>query len=471
MLLIGINAGLIYMHYSQSAGATGAADKPGAFRQEIEVVHRQDALYIKHHFYGLDTNRYEIIWPAASVEQRCLEEEQSSCSRLHESGVAFEEGEAASQSLFYKIPIQEPLVGRKLFEAPFVQLQNASTLTTLLHFTDETDRGGMWLNGMERVGMVEKERIHYKLFRGIGFANELYWQATELPLTFTTNQLSVYGNGLQEDEANELDHALKAIGADHVSLVLTSEHRPLHAQRLIVEDQGQAGNAKNYVLQSGLRSRFAMPSNEPSLANVTASILSGEPIGTKAEQQVFMRLKETLSEAHFEEFSKALRQKFHQQLSAKVLDDMILEVTGWSTSYFTNTIHEQRLSSPFLFEDPRPVVVNGNELMKKVILRDGNSFYSASSVLKTLGYSIRQNEQSIYIEKEGRNYRFSKIEPFYVLNDRKYDYTAIPYATINGELYFDENWLRRLFLVVIEKENESIVITPIEQMMKELEGE
>src|SRR5690606_11828521 len=110
----------------------------------------------------------------------------------------------------------------------------------------------------------------------------------------------------------------------------------------------------------------------------------------------------------------------------KVLDDMILEVTGWSTSYFTNTIHEQRLSSPFLFEDPRPVVVNGNELMKKVILRDGNSFYSASSVLKTLGYSIRQNEQSIYIEKEGRNYRFSKIEPFYVLNDRKYDYTAIP---------------------------------------------
>ncbi|MBY0222927.1 MULTISPECIES: hypothetical protein [Sporosarcina] len=472
LLLLGVNAGLLYLHYSQSAAANGAKDHPDTYRQEIEVINRADGLYIRHHFYDLATGRYEIIWPEGSVEQECLTEGSVSCSRLNEAGIAFDEGEGDQQSIAYKIPKKESLKDRKLFKRPFVLLQDAKPLTTVFHMTDEQNIGGMWVNGLERVGKADKERISYRLYRGVGFVNELYWQPQDVPIAYSGNKLSVYGEGIKEKQIKEMESILEEIGGDHVSVVLSPLNKTLYAQRFVVEKPMNMDQVVKQVARMSVQSRFMIPANEPSMNSMLASILGDQAIGTKAEQGAFNRLKESLDEKKYSAFRQKVRGRIGQELSAAQLDEELQNVMNFDSQYFQKTMHEQQYSYPFLLLDSRNVLLDGEEIKDlKAVVQDEKSFYPADELLTRMGYQITSNDQSIYIESPKRNYRFSRIEPFYVMNDRKYDYQEEPYKYINGKLYFDEVWLRRIFLVLIEKSDESIAIEQIEQLIKEMEKE
>ncbi|WP_153731186.1 hypothetical protein [Sporosarcina obsidiansis] len=472
LLLVGVNAGLIYLHYSQSATANGEKNHPDTYRQEIEVINRADGLYIRHHFYDLATGRYEIIWPEGSIDQGCWKEDSDTCSRLNEAGIVFDEGERDQQSITYKIPKKEPLRGRKLFKAPFALLQDAKPLTTVFHMTDEQNIGGMWVNGLERVGIADKERITYRLYRGVGFVNELYWQSNAIPISYSGNKMSVYGEGVEKKQIDQMEKMLEEIGGDHVSVILSPRNQTLYAQRFVVDKPENMSNVLKQMARMSVQSRFMIPADEPSMNSMLASILGDQAVGTKAEQGAFNRLKESLSEEQFNMFRQKVRDQIGQKLAAKELDHLLLEVTSFETQYFQKTMHEQRYSYPFLLMDPRKVLLDGNELKEaKVVVLEGKSFYPADEILTQMGYEITSNKQSIYIESPKRHYRFSKVEPFYVLNDRKYDYLEKPYTVINKKLYFDENWLRRIFLVLIEKSDESIAVEQIEQLIKEMEKE
>lgn len=473
LLLAAVNAGLVYLHYSQSAAANGEKDHPDTYRQEIEVINREDGLYVRHHFYDLATGRYEVIWPEGSVERGCADEESSSCSRLNDGGIAFDEGETDKQSITYKIPKKEPLTGRKLFKSPFVLLQDAKPLTTLFHMTDEQNIGGMWVNGLERVGTADKERISYRLYRGVGPVNELYWQPQNIPVASSTNKLTVYGVGVDKKQIEQMESMLEEIGSNHVSVVLSPEARTLYARRFIIDRPDQMGQVLKQVARMSIQSRFMTPADEPSLNSLLASVLGDRAIGTKAEQNVFLRLKKAVSEEQYDGFRQKVRTMKEKELSAARLDAMMQEVTGYETDYFRQTLHGEKFSYPFLLLDPRKIVLDGADRPEaKVVIQNGKSYYPADSLLTGMGYEITSNEQSIYVESPKRNYRFSKIEPFYVYNDRKFDYNEKPYTHINGKLYFDENWFRRIFLVLIEKTDDSIQVDQIEQLMKkEMEKE
>ena len=49
-----------------------------------------------------------------------------------------------------------------LFNEPFAALHGSSASYTLFHMTDETGIGGLWVNGLKRVGT--KKMTHYRLF-------------------------------------------------------------------------------------------------------------------------------------------------------------------------------------------------------------------------------------------------------------------------------------------------------------------
>ncbi|PIC71706.1 hypothetical protein CSV77_00415 [Sporosarcina sp. P16b] len=471
-LLAAVNGGLVYLHYSQSANAKGEGANSNTYRQEIEVINRADGLYIRHHFYNLSDGRHEIIWPKGSVEHGCETEDSSACARLNDSLVAFEEGESGQQSVQYKLLKKKPLTERKLFKEPFVVLREAKPLTTVLHVTDEQGIGGMWVSGLERVGKANKERITYRLYRGVGFVNELYWQKQDVPLAYSSNKLTIFGEGIDKKYNDRLVKMLEAIGGNHISVVLASSNQPLYAERFIIEKTDNMSQVIKQVARMSVQSRFTFQTDEPSISSMIASILVDEPIGTKAEQAAFTRLKESISAEQYQQFRQNIQETIGKKISSSDLDRSLSKILAFDTHYFHKTMKEQRYTYPFLLLDPRTVWLDGEEVPEvKVLVQDGKSFYPAEELLSKMGYSIRSNEQSIYFDSPNRTYRFSKVQPFYIMNNRKYDYTEKPYITINKTLYFDENWLRRIFLVLIDKSDETISIEQIEKLLKEMEKE
>jgi len=468
-LLLIVNGLLIYMHYYQALGADSKEPSVVKFTQEIEVVNRPEALHIRQHFSGLLDRRYEIIWPKDSTNRSCYLADATSCNRMDENSIAFLEGENGRQSISYEIPKKGLMKQTALFDEPFVTLHASSASYTLLHMTDETGIGGLWVNGLGRVGTKKMTNINYSLFSGKGEVNELYWQRNNLPVLYAGDRLTVYGESGNTKQLGEVDKALKAIDANHSTIVIDDTRSAINATRFSISKNMDVDKVSVRLLRESMYARFAIPENERMTAELVASILGETPIGLGKSRKAYQVLTESITVEELGEIKKILHNMTGQELNASVLDAITGEVTGFKTSYFTKNVHDDKVAHPFLIEDPREIKFDGTSTKDiQILLKDGKTLYPAKKILNLAGYTVKSNERSIYVENSVRKFRFPKKELFYVYNEEKYDVVTMPFEVLEGDFYFEENWLRRLFLLNIEKTADTIDIIRMSTLVEEV---
>lgn len=467
-LLLIVNGLLIYMHYYQAVGADSKEPSVVKFTQEIEVVNRPDALHIRQHFSGLLDMRYEIVWPKASTNRSCYLADATSCNRMDENSIAFLEGENGRQSISYEIPKKGPLKQTALFNEPFATLHASSASYTLFHMTDETGVGGLWVNGLERVGTKKMTNINYSLFRGKGEVKELYWQRNNLPVLYAGDRLSVFGESGNTEQLGEVDNVLKAIDANHSTIVIDDTRQAVNATRFIVSKNADVDKVSVRLLRESMYARFTIPENERMTAELVASILGETPTGLGKSRKAYQVLTESITVEELGEFKKVLNNMTGQELNASVLDAIAGEITGFKTSYFTKNIHDDTTAHPFLIEDPREIKFDGTSTTDiRILLKDGKTLYPAKRILNLAGYTIKTNARSIYIENGIRKFRFPRKELFYVYNEQKYDVVTMPFEVLEGDLYFEESWFKRLFLLSVEKTADTIDIIRMSTLVEE----
>jgi len=443
------------MHYSQLADASGTSDKVSRYVQEIEVINRADALFVTHHFYNLDGGRYEIIFSAESKNRTCFLETESSCIRMNENVSAILEGEQSRQSISYEIPKSGTLESRKLFKEPFAKLRNAKPDSTILHVTDESGIGGMWISGLPLVGSKKLDTVDYAMFKGNGTVSDLYWQRKAFPQTYRGDRLSIFGDSIDADVAEQLDGVLKELNTRHIAIVMDPQGKPLQSSRFLIT-QLKATELSDLVLERGVRSMYTIAEREHLVASLVTSISIDAPTGTKEYKAVFESLKNSLTANQYEMLRSHLTEKYGEHIDAAVLDELLGEVSGAKTSFVQKN---NERSYPFVLEDTRTVFLNGETQEDiQVIIMDKQSLYPANKILTRNGYEVSANESSIYIESKEEKFRFSLRDPFYVLNEKKYELREKPYAFIGNEYYFTEDALRRIFHLSIQKNEETIVV-------------
>lgn len=469
VLLLIVNVLLVYMHYKQAGDTFAKGTESLTYDQEIEVINRTDALYIRHHFSGLSSGRHEIVWPEASVDRSCYLADATSCDRLDEEAFAFLDGENGRQSISYKIPKKGSMKQTALFKEPFVVLHGYSAESTLFHMTDETGIGGLWVNGLEQVGTKKMELVDYTLFRGWGEVYDLYWQRNELPLFYTGDKLSVFGVSGNIDGLEEVDQALQAVEANHSTVVIDKKNPTVESTRFIVSGNADVGKVTHSFLITSMNTRFSIPPKERMIAEVMASILGEKATGSDKSRIAYRKLTEAITAEELVRLKELINGKVGQEMDAAVLDELVGEATGFKTSYFTKNVHRETANYPFIIEDPRKIRFGGTEQPDiGVILKDGKVLYPAKKLLSLAGYTVKSNEQSIYIESDTRQFRFPKKELFYVYNERKYNVGEMPFEVLDGDFYFEESWLQRLFLLTIEKKADTIDIESISSQLREV---
>ncbi|BAQ10407.1 hypothetical protein OXB_1936 [Bacillus sp. OxB-1] len=470
VVLLIVDALLIYMHYSQKEGTDVEAVGIREVKQEIELVNRPDGLHIRHHFSNLSPDRYEIVWPEKSVSRSCHLEDPTSCDRLDENLTGLSEGEVPVQSISYVIPKEQTMKGTALFRNTFAELRGAIVSSTRFHLTDETGIGGLWVNGLKRVGHKEMEHIDYSYYRGAGSVSDLYWQREDSPLLFKGNRLSVYGKSGAETDFESADTALEEVQVPHSTVILGQEGQVVRSGRFIITPNQNIGRATDLFMASSIDARFQLPATGPPLAELLASILSGKPTGSTEAQAMYQTLLESVTEEEMAALQTKLHKKTGEKMNGAALDDLIGEVTGFGTSYFEKSLKDGSADHPFLVEDLRTITLNGEALPElRVLLKDGKVLYPSKTILRKIGYTIASNERSIYIKSDQRNFRFPRKDPFYVYNEQKFTVNSIPFELLEGEIYFQEEAFRRLFLLSIEKKEEQIDIVPIANLLEEVQ--
>lgn len=453
-----MNFSLLYIHYSQLADANGTIKQVLPYSEEIEVVNRTDALFITHHFRNLNPNRYEIVWPEGSADISCFNESDSSCDRVNNNVSAILEGENNYQSISYTIPKAEAMTMKKVWKSPFVTLKGAAPNTTMLHITDETAIGGIWISGLKLVGTKKTEMIDYSLFKGEGQVTDLYWQQKTLPLSYKGNNLTILGEPFNEELGVQLNDQLSKMNATHIVLAVDSEGESLQTDRFVITNLNLP-EIWDVVLDKGVRSKYFFPEGEQLTSNLIVSILIDKPIGTERSKEAFGMLKKSLKTSQLEALKTNLADRRGTNMDASLLDQLIGDVSGLSTTFVQKN---NEGSYPLLFEDPKIIHINGEaqEYLKTIVVNN-RTLYPAIEILTQSGYTLSITDQSIYIENNTEKFRFSLLDPFYVLNERRYTFRDSPFELIDDKYYFEEDTLRRLFHLSIQKNQESIFITTL----------
>lgn len=461
ILLLLVDGLLLYMHYRDAGNLTAKGHGKMTYSQEIEVTNRHDGLYVRHHFKDLSAEKQTIEWPAISTKRSCYMEDIEACARLDEDVTTFVAGEESEQSIMYVIPKEQAMQQTALYKNVFASLSGAKSSSSLLHLTDEMGLGGLWVNGLELVGSKKMDLIDYSLFQGSGELTDLYWQRNRQPIAYEGNQLSVFGAGADLEMLKDTEEVLRSVNASHTTIVIDEENPPMVSKRFTVTNGANVKGVAEGLLVNSTYDRFKLSEDARLSAEIVTSLLSQKAIGVEKTHVVYDALIESLTELEIEQVVKKVESRKGEKMNAAVLDDVLQEVTGYQSSYFVKNDNLDKPLYPFLLEDPRQVRIDGEEHADiAVILKDGKILYPATQIMQKLGFTIKSNEQSLYIEGGMGNFRFPMKEPFYVYNERKYNLSEVPFERIGDEFYFQEAPFIRIFIIGINKTADTIEIVP-----------
>ncbi|TQR17838.1 hypothetical protein [Psychrobacillus vulpis] len=458
MILIVVNSVLLLFQYHVYSSSLEEEGKSFFYEQDIEVKLKKDRMIVKQHFKNIPNEELNVSWPISSENRSCNLSQGDTCSRLSEDLNTFKEGDASNQSISYEIPLLEGIQDGKILSGIFANLEKGGVSYTTLHITDELKRGGMWVSGLPIIGNTSLDLIDYTLAYGPGNITELYWQKEVIPVMYEDDYFTFYSKKEVSKELLSKLNQLHLPNSEHVAVFLSENNHITNTSRIVFFNDENIAAIQRELIVNNVQSTYGLDSNESLLAEVISSYLLNQPIGSEKAIWMYETLNNYFTSKQLEEWKTAITK--NKQLNAEKMDELLSKTLDLKTSFFTFNVQSKEDYFPLLFEDPRTVYIN--ELQQedmKILFKDGKILYPAEPLLSVLGYSLNETNKGLYVQNATRAFRFPIQEPFYVLNEKRYDAMSEPFEKIGSVRYIEEAWMIRLFLLDIEKQDKRVNIT------------
>ena len=459
LFLIVTNSVLLLFQYDAYSSGLEENGQVFFYEQDVEMKVKKDKIVIKQHFINLPEEEVIVTWPINSENRSCDLDTSDSCNRLTEDMTTFKAEENSKQSISYEIPLVDGLKDGQLIQDFLVKIETGAVSLTSLQITDELKRGGMWVSGLPLIGKTSLELIDYSLSIGAGDVEELYWQQNVLPIQYEDDYFTVYASTTLPDEITNLLGELDYINSEHLAVIFEKNKSNIDASRIAFVQQEDIASIQNELIVKNIQAQYELPREDQLIAEVLSSFLLDLPVGSPKSSWMYETITNYLTSEQRKKFQTALLNN-KQQLTAAKFDEILTDIINLKTSFFVLNEQAGAENFPLLFEDYRPLYINELQQEKmKVLFKDGKILYEAEPLLSNLGYTLNHTDKGLYVQNATRAFRFPIQEPFYVLNEKRYDALSEPFEDIGSQLYIEEAWMIRLFLVNIEKQEKRINIT------------
>lgn len=458
MSLVVVNSVLLLFQYHVYSSSLEEEAQSFYYEQEVELSFKSDRVIVKQHFRHLPQKQLTISWPISSENRSCNLSTSDSCNRLSDDLISFDEGESPEQSISYEIPLADGLMDGKLLTGFLAKIEKGGVSYTTLHVTDELKRGGMWVSGLPVIGTTSLDLIDYTLSYGVGNITDLYWQQEIIPVKYENDYFTVHSTeDLSEELRARLDN-LNIPNSTHMTLLFTENKNNIKSSRIAFILGKDIDSIERDLIVKSVQSQYELNGENPSISEVISSFLMERPIGNEKSNWMYETVRDYMTTSQLIEW-KAMLTK-NRPLNAKGLDKLLSEVIDLKTSFFQMNEQTESEQFPLLLEDERPLYVNGVLLEEmKLLMKDGKVLYAAKPLLTELDYTLNYTDKGLYVQNDSRAFRFPIQEPFYVLNEKRYDAMSEPFERIGAEFYIEEAWMIRLFLLNLDKEEDRINIT------------
>jgi len=463
-ILVLVVSGALFFQYQAYSSDLETGNGSFHYSQEIEIVYRENSLDIRHHFKNLPNQKVKIKWPEKATNPTCFIDNENSCNRLSDEVSYFAKGDTKSQSVSYIIPIEGGLQDKMLLQNIFATLTNGDVSYSIIHISTDSKTVGQWITGLPLVGQQQLSLVNYTMFSGNGAAKDLYWQAGQIKAQEQTPVLTIYAQQpIAKDFLKSLEN-LKFLNDEHIAIIQEKNPVAQHDERLLFLPTLSQQAVEQEVILSQIHSQYTFENSPAWLAEVVASYLVKDSIGSEKTKQIVKTLKDYMTESQQVAWQEAMDNLGEETISPATMDTLLSTVLNAKTSYFQLNATQENGTYPLLLEDERSVYVDG--IHKKdvhVILYEGQVLYSADTLLPYLGYTAEEGKNGYYVNSADRTFRFPKESGFYVFNQRRYSTISDPITKIVDHYYVEEAWLQRLFLVELQKSDGRIQVLTQEQ--------
>ncbi|WP_332647927.1 RNA polymerase II [Lysinibacillus sp. 54212] len=461
-VLVVLVSAMLIVQYRVYSDQSIANEDEFQYSQEIEIVYREKSLDIRHHFKNLSNESISIQWPDQAVEADCFLETEYSCARLSEDKKAFASGENRAQSISYIIPLKDGLTSKQLLKDIFVTLENGNVKFSTVHISTENTIAGQWVTGLPVIGQQSLALVNYTMFSGTGQVSDLYWQAGDFALQKNSEVVSIYSNYATSPDFNKALDGLNLISDEHIAIVHGTNLAGVQGNRILFLQDLTIDSMQKAIVMSHVKSMYRFGDSPAWLKEVVAMNLTGDTFGSDRAIKIVETLTNQMSEQQLADWTDRLKKLQGEKISPAILDNTLSEVFGNYTKYLSlNETSEQVY--PFVFNDKREIALNRDKLKNvHIIYTDNKIFYSADALFKELGYTTSEGPNGYYVTSEARKFRFpDKEHGFYVYNQQRFNTVSQPIVKIAGKYYIEESWLQRLFLVEMNKTEDSVNITSL----------
>ncbi|MFJ7738444.1 RNA polymerase II [Lysinibacillus sp. NPDC097287] len=459
-----IITGTLFFQYQAYSSDLEVGNGEFHYSQEIEIVYRENSLDVRQHFKNLPNQKVKIKWPKNAVDPTCFIDNENSCNRLSEETTYFKKGETKAQSVSYIIPLEGGLQDKMLIQDVFATLINGETSYSVVHISTEGNMEGQWVTGLPLIGQQQLSLVNYTMFSGNGAVHDLYWQTGNLKVQKQTPVLSIYAKQAVSNEFLKALESIQFLNDEHISIVQEQKPIATHDDRILFLPELTVQAVEKQVILSQIKSELEFKDAPEWLIEVVASYLVSGSIGSDKAKEMVATLKEYMSDDQERAWQEAVKGLGEEPISPTKMDELLSEVLTAKTSYFELNVTHENGVYPLLFEDGRSVYVD--DLIKEdvdIILYEGQTLYSADTLLPHLGYTAGEGENGYYVNSETRSFRFPKEPGFYVFNQRRYSTISEPILKIADRYYVEEAWLQRLFLVELKKSDGRVQVLTQEQ--------
>lgn len=454
-----IITGIIFFQYHAYSSDLETGNGEFLYSQEIEIFYRENSLDIRQHFKNLPNQKVKIKWPENAINLSCFMETEKSCDRLSDEASYFAKGEIKSQSVSYIIPIEGGLKDKILIQNVLATLLNGEATYSIVHISTDSNIAGQWITGLPLIGQQQLALVNYTMFSGNGTIRDIYWQSANLKVQEQSSVLSIYAPGaISKDFLKSLEN-LQFLNDQHIAIIQEKNPMKEHDDRLLFLPTLTAQAVEQEVVLSQIKSQYKFDNSSEWLPEVVASYLVKDTIGSEKTKEIVATLKEYMTTDQESAWQEAMNKLGEEPISPASMDDLLSAVLGAKTSYFKLNTEQKNGTYPLYFEDERDIYVN-DTLKKDVqfISYEGQSLYTADTLLPYLGYSATEGENGYYVKSDNRTFRFPKETGFYVFNQRRYATISEPIIKIADHYYVEEAWLQRLFLVELQKNDGRIQV-------------
>ena len=298
---------------------------------------------------------------------------------------------------------------------------------------------------------------------------DLFWQQEATPLAHRGERFTLFDRAVTDEKFGEhIDELLAQFKSKHMTIVLHQGKHNIETDRFVALPESEKENIANVLFTKSVQTAYGIPLEERKIAELVGSILLGEPIGTPPANVAFAKLNETLAADDLVRLENTLREPQEEPLTAERFDRLVGAASRSEVNYFSEMLAGEAPEQLLLYE-PKEVVL-GEEILQgvKPIKMKGQLYYPIRPLLAAFDYEVTSDEQSIHVKSADETYRFSLIDPFYVYQEKRVNLRQSPYIFINGQYYFEEQSLLRIFKLIFEHHEEEIQVSSLRAVIEEV---